>query len=167
MHIFAFSFKRDKDKTIVTSYCPLSLRNSDQYIIGKVMANKLNQHLCFIHCGSSMERNKQISSKKEFSFSNTFYIIYTIGSFCYLIFGCTTGQICLTKFEWRYMFATFEKFSFNNKFMTVENATSPKSSILTNCNRCHPFMLRWRTRQGCCLSLLFFALALEALAISI
>ena len=71
--------------------------------------------------------------------------------------------------EWRYMFATLKKFGFGDKFMTLLKMlyACPKSTVLTNHDRSPPFLLQRGTRQGCSLSPLLFALALEPLAISI
>ena len=71
--------------------------------------------------------------------------------------------------EWRYMFATLKKFGFGDKFMTLLKMlyACPKSTVLTNHVRSPPFSLQLGTRQGCSLSPLLFALALEPLAISI
>ena len=67
------------------------------------------------------------------------------------------------------MFATLKKFGFTVKFMTLLKMlyACPKSTVLTNHDRSPPFLLQRGTRQGCSLSPLLSALALEPLAISI
>lgn len=67
------------------------------------------------------------------------------------------------------MFATLMKFGFSEKFMSMLRMlyASPKSSVLTNQISSPSITLYRGTRQGCCLSSMLFALALEPLAIAI
>ena len=79
------------------------------------------------------------------------------------------AQQAFDQVEWRYMFAALDKFGFGPKFMNILKMlyASPQSSVLTNHERSPPFQLHRGTRQGCCLSPMLFALALEPLAIAI
>ena len=72
------------------------------------------------------------------------------------------------KVECKYMFAALEKFGFGLKFMNISKMlyACPQSSVITKYERSPPFSLHRATRQGCCLSPMLFALALEPLAIA-
>lgn len=71
--------------------------------------------------------------------------------------------------EWKYIFAALEKFGFGLKFMNILKMlyARPQSSVITNHERSPPSSFHRGTRQGCCLSPMLFALALEPLAIAI
>lgn len=79
------------------------------------------------------------------------------------------AQQAFDQVEWKYMFAALETFGVGDKFMTLLRMlyACPKSSVLTNFDRSPQFMLECGTRQGCWLSPMLFALALEPLAIAI
>lgn len=71
--------------------------------------------------------------------------------------------------EWDYLFYTLKKFGFGVKFISWINIlyTSPVAAVRTNDNLSSFFPLGRGTRQGCPLSPLLFALAIEPLAAAI
>lgn len=71
--------------------------------------------------------------------------------------------------EWRYLFCALETFGFSQKFISWINLlyTNPRASVATNGLISQSFELRRGTRQGCPMSPLLFALALEPLAATI
>lgn len=70
--------------------------------------------------------------------------------------------------EWDYLFAVLEKCGFGDKFVSwiCLLYTSPQASVHTNDIRSDYFFLTCGTHQGCPLSLLLFALAIELLSIT-
>lgn len=158
--------KKDRDSTNVASYRPLSLLNSDQKIVAKVMTNRLNGHI-----GSLIHPDQTGFIPERFAFSNTrrlLNIMHTTKLPHSAVISLDAQQ-AFDQIEWRYMFATLKKFGFGDKFMSLLQMlyACPKSTVLTNHDRSPPFLLHRGTRQGCCLSPMLFALALEPLAISI
>lgn len=109
--------KKDRDSLSLTPYHPLSLLNSDQKIIAKVLSNRLSNDL-----GALIHPDQTGFILDRFPFSNTHRILKIIYA--------------------------------HNK---------PYSAI----DRSPPFALQRGTRQGCCHSPMFFALALEPFAVSI
>lgn len=158
--------KKDRDDTNVASYRPLSLLNSDQKIIAKVMTNRLNEHIATL-----VHPDQTGFIPDRYPFSNTRRLLNVIYStkLPHSAIISLDAQQAFDQIEWRYMFATLKKFGFGDKFMTLLKMlyASPKSSVLTNRDKSPPFLLHRGTRQGCCLSPMLFALALEPLAISI
>lgn len=67
--------------------------------------------------------------------------------------------------KWSYLFAVLKKFRCGHRFMSWIKLlyNNPCARILTNQTRSTPFQLGRGTRQGCPLSLLLFALAIEPL----
>ena len=158
--------KKDRDSTNVASYRPLSLLNSDQKIVAKVLTNRLNSHV-----GTLIHSDQTGFIPDRFAFSNTrrlLNIMYSTNLPHSAVISLDAKQ-AFDQIEWRYMFATLKKFGFGDKFMTLLKMLymCPKSTVLTNHDRSPPFLLHRGTRQGCSLSPLLFALALEPMAISI
>lgn len=71
--------------------------------------------------------------------------------------------------EWRYLFYTLEKFGFGKNFVTWVKLlySAPVASVRTNNTQSAYFPLHRSTRQGCPLSPLLFALAIEPLSIAL
>lgn len=72
------------------------------------------------------------------------------------------------RLEWAHLFQTLENFGLGPSFIRwVKLLYSPEASVVTNGRKSLPFQLHRGTRQGCPLSPLSFALALEPLATTI
>uniref|UniRef100_A0A671XVP2 Reverse transcriptase domain-containing protein n=1 Tax=Sparus aurata TaxID=8175 RepID=A0A671XVP2_SPAAU len=130
------------------------------------MTNRLSKHI-----GTLIHPDQTGFIPERLSFSNTrrlLNIMYSTNPSDSAVISLDAKQ-AFDQIEWRYMFATLRKFGFGDKFMTLLKMlyACPKSSVLTNHDRSPPFLLQRGTRQGCSLSPLLFALALEPLAISI
>lgn len=71
--------------------------------------------------------------------------------------------------EWAYLFYILQKFGFSNSFISWIKLlyTSPLAAVCTNTQRSDFFPLFRGTRQGCPLSPLLFALAIEPLSIAL
>lgn len=71
--------------------------------------------------------------------------------------------------EWRYLFEVLSTFDLGDGFLSLIKLIykNPTAQILTNRTLSSPFKLCRGTRQGCSLSPLIFALAIEPLAQSI
>ena len=158
--------KKGRDNTDVASYHPLSLLNTDQKIIAKVLANRLA-----VHIGTLIHSDQTGFIPERFAFSNTRKLLNVMYSKKppYSAVLSLDAQQAFDQIEWEYMFTVLEKFGFGDRFLTIAKMfyACPRSCVLTNNNRSSPFSLHRGTRQGCCLSPMFFALALEPLAIAI
>ena len=79
------------------------------------------------------------------------------------------AEIAFDRVEWEYLFMAMRKFDFGKDFISwVEQLyASPLASVNTNNLQSKYFTLYRGTRQGCPLSPLLFALAIEPLAASL
>lgn len=71
--------------------------------------------------------------------------------------------------EWEYLFFVLNKFGFGPQFISWLKLlhTNPTDSVKTNSNQSRYFALSRGTRQGCPISPLLFALAIEPLSIAL
>lgn len=71
--------------------------------------------------------------------------------------------------EWQYLFATLKKFGFGDTFISWIKLlySHPTATVITNGQQSEYFSLGRGTRQGCSLSPLLFAIAIEPLAIAL
>ncbi len=160
--------KKGRDDSDPLSYRPLSLLNSDQKVVAKMLATRLSKHISsLIH----PDQNGFVSGR--FSFFNTrrlFNIMYAKHNVNDKPVGISLyAERAFDQIEWRYMHATLRRYGFGEFFLSLIKIlyASPTSAILTNGSRSLPFKVGRGTRQGCCASPLLFNLALEPLAISI
>ena len=71
--------------------------------------------------------------------------------------------------EWKYLFTCLRKFGYGPNLISWISLwyTSPRASVITNGKRSQYFQLPRGTRQGCPISPLLFALAIEPLSITL
>lgn len=160
--------KKGKDPTDCGSYRPISLLNVDSKILAKTLSARLEAILPDI---ISEEQTGFI--QRRHSFSNVrklFNIIYSSSpSNSPEAAIALDAEKAFDRVEWDYLFAILKKFGFGNTFISWIQLlyTSPKASICTNNFRSAYFPLTRGTRQGCPLSPLLFAIAIEPLSIAL
>lgn len=164
----ALILKKDKDSTDPSSYRPISLLGNDLKIFTKILANRLSK------CISSIIHEDQTGFiPGRFSFHNVrrlMNIVYkSKGKHDKIAILALDAYKAFDSVEWSYIISTIEEFGLGQNFSSwVEMLyLCPSASVLTNNNRSCPFPLHRGTRQGCPLSPLLFAIAMEPLAISI
>uniref|UniRef100_A0A8C7X2D7 Reverse transcriptase domain-containing protein n=1 Tax=Oryzias sinensis TaxID=183150 RepID=A0A8C7X2D7_9TELE len=123
------------------------------------------------HIGMLIHSDQTGFIPERYAFSNTrrlLNVLYTTKLPRAAVLSLEAQQ-AFDQIEWNYMICALQKFSFGDRFMTMIKRlySRPKSCVIINNNRSTPFQLHRGTRQGCCLSPILFALALEPLAIAI
>lgn len=160
--------KKDKDPTLCSSYCPISLLNVDAKILAKVLAHRMESFLPTItsedqtgfirgrHSFSNIRRLINIAYTK-----NTDHIPEAIISL--------DAEKAFNRVEWQYLFAALDKFGFGKTFISWIKLLykDPQASVQTNDMRSKLFSLSRGTRQGCPLSPLLFAIVIEPPAIAL
>lgn len=160
--------KKDKDPLDPASYRPVSLLNVDNKILAKIMAIRLENILPkIIHEDQTgFIKNRQMVH----NIRRLFDIIYSSHSRSYSeILISLDAEKAFDRVEWDYLFSALSRFGFGSTFISWIRLlyASPMSSVQTNKLRSDYFMLERSTRQGCPLSPMLFALAIEPLAISL
>ncbi len=164
----ALILKKVKDSTDPSSYRPISLLGSDIKIFTKILANRLR------NCISSIIHEDQTGFiPGRFSFHNVrrlMNIVYrSKGKHDKIAILALDAHKAFDRVEWTYILSTIEEFGLGqNVSLWIRMLyLCPSASVLTNNNRSPPFLLQRGTHQGCPLSPLLFAIAMEPLAISI
>lgn len=158
--------KPGKDSLECSGYRPISLLNSDVKILAKLLASRLE--LSMSHIISSDQTG---FIKGRHSFSNVRRLLNIIHSPASLevpeVIISLDAEKAFDRVEWDYLFSVLGKFGFGTKFISWIRLlySSPKASVLTNRLQSRYFELFRGTRQGCPLSPLLFALAIEPLSI--
>lgn len=159
--------KKDKDPLSCNSYRPISLINVDYKILSKLLAKRLETVL-----PSVINPDQTGFIKGRYAFSNIrrlLNVIYNsseLGDQEFVI--SLDAEKAFDRVEWEYLFYVLRKFGFGKQFISWVKLlyTSPLASIKTNGMDSDYFPLFRGTRQGCPMSPLLFALAIEPLAIS-
>ena len=160
--------KKDKDPLDCSSYRPISLLNVDFKILSKLLALRLEWVLPTI---ISPSQTGFISGRHSFSnLRQLFNVIYNSSpSTTQEALISMDAQKAFDMVEWNYLFYTLERFGFGEQFIAWVKLlySSPLASIRTNCDQSEYFQLHRSTRQGCPLSPLLFAIAIEPLSIAL
>ena len=160
--------KKGKNPQQCGSYQPVSLINVDAKILAKILATRLEAHL------SSLIHPDQVGFiKNRSSADNVRRLLHLI----WQVRNCPDPIVAFSldaekafdRVEWTYLFRTLHRFGLGPSFIKLVRLLycNPKASVLTNGNMSSGFPLHRGTRQGCPLSPLIFALALEPLAAAI
>uniref|UniRef100_A0A672IKH9 Reverse transcriptase domain-containing protein n=1 Tax=Salarias fasciatus TaxID=181472 RepID=A0A672IKH9_SALFA len=158
--------KKEKDPDLCTSYRPVSLMNVDAKILAKALACRLEKIL------PSVISNEQTGFIKG---RQLFYNVRTLLNVLYSRESSASPEVVIAvdaekafdRVEWRYLFAVLTKFGFGRKFISWIRLlyTLPCARVVTNNIQSNYFTLNRGCRQGCPLSPLLFALAIEPLSI--
>lgn len=157
--------KKGKDPMEVSNYRPISLLTSDQKILAKTLSLRLNSLI-----GKLVHPDQTGFIPNRHSFFNLrrlFNIIYSQKKESPdLVILSLDAQKAFDKLLWPYLFSVLEKYNIGNDFKKwlMVLYDRPSARILTNGILSPPFLLHRGTRQGCALSPLLFALAIEPLA---
>lgn len=157
--------KTDKDPLLCSSYRPISLLNVDLKILSKILAQRLQQVLSSL---ISVDQTGFMLGRH--SFHNTrrlLNILNSPSSSSPEVIVSLDAEKAFDRVEWRYLFFVLQKFGFSPDFISWIRLlyACPVASVLTNGLKSTSFPLYRGTRQGCPLSPLLFALAIEPLAI--
>ena len=158
--------KPGKDPLECGSYRPISLLNADVKILAKLLASRLD------NVGSQVISMDQTGFMRgRHSFTNIRKLLNVLHSPASRgipeVVVSLDAEKAFDRIEWGYLFAVLEKFGFGPTFISWIHLlyTSPKASVITNKLVSQLFHLSRGTRQGCPLSPLLFALAIEPLSI--
>ena len=160
--------KKDKDPTCCGSYRPLSLLNVDVKVLARVLATRIEAVLL------------DIVSKEQTGFIKGRHSFFNIRTLMNIIYSTPTpkrpevvisldAEKAFDRVEWLYLFTALKKFGFGDRFSSWIRLlyTDPQASVCTGDTRSDYFPLSRGTRQGCPLSPVLFALAIEPLSIAL
>lgn len=160
--------KKDKDPLQCGSYRPISLLGNYVKLLAKVLARRLEATLPSI---ISIDQTGFIRNRSSYyNIRRLFNVLYNPSSSKVpeLILSLDAEK-AFDRVEWGYLFETLRRFGFGEKFLTWTRLlyTLPEACVRTNNNYSDYFPLGRGTRQGCPLSPLLFAIAVEPLAIAL
>lgn len=158
--------KPGRDPNLVSSYRPISLLSIETKILGKILANRLKEHICsIIHPDQT---GFMPGRHMYFNLRRLFHVLFTEHEKEAVVISLD-AQRAFDQVEWPYMLFTLKKFGFGPSFIKwIELIYShPTASVITNQNISRPFAIRRGTRQGCPLSPFLFSIVIEPLAASI
>jgi len=160
--------KKGKEETDPSSYRPIALLNSDLKIFTKILANRLNK------CITKIIHSDQTGFiPGRFSFFNVrrlMNILYSKhDSLSNVAILSLDAEKAFDQIEWNYIISVLQEFDLGESFSLWVKMLYAKlrASVLTNFDKSSQFTLHRGTRQGCPLSPLLFAFAIEPLAAAI
>uniref|UniRef100_A0A803JSY9 Reverse transcriptase domain-containing protein n=1 Tax=Xenopus tropicalis TaxID=8364 RepID=A0A803JSY9_XENTR len=160
--------KSGKNPEQCSSYRPISLMNTDGKILAKILANRLIKIItAIIHPDQSgFMPNKSTTCNLRRLYTNLQIAHENSGS---RIIVSLDSAKAFDTVEWPYLWETLKAFGCGPNFITWIKILykAPQAQIRVNNLISPPFSLHRGTRQGCPLSPLLFAMAIEPLAIAI
>lgn len=160
--------KKDKNLDECGSWRPISLLNSDVKLLAKVLACRLDPCLPDIISldQSGFVRGRQLSSNIRRLLN---IVLSPSSSQAPEMVISLDAEKAFDRVEWDYLFTVLWKFGFGTKFISWIKLlySAPSASVMTNFKRSEYFPLSRGTRQGCPMSPLLFAIAIEPLSIAL
>ncbi|KAL0152803.1 hypothetical protein M9458_052526 [Cirrhinus mrigala] len=166
--VISVILKKGKSPLECNSFRPISLLNTDAKILAKVLARRLEGVL------------PSIISPDQTGFIKNRYSFFNVRRLCNILYSPSPPGVpevvlsldaekAFDRVEWGYLFSMLERFGFGNKFISWIRLlyTSPIAAVRTNNNLSPFFELKRNTRQGCPMSPLLFAVAMEPLALAL
>lgn len=156
--------KPGKDAREMDSYRPLSLINMDAKILAKLISNRLQPLLPYI---ALPDQSGFIPGR---STAHNLRTIFSILHYLHPDEQAAAVFLDATKafdsLEWPYLFKILERMGFNPLFLQWIRLlySKPQASLRVNGLISDPFLITRGTRQGCPLSPLLFAIAMEPVA---
>ena len=157
--------KKGKCPESCASYRPIALLNVDRKLLSKIRATRLEDLLPILI------REDQTGFIKGRHSTNTVRRLLNViqafenDSIDGLVLSMDAEK-AFDRVEWSFLFYTLDKFGLGNNFLKWVRIlyTNPQAAVVTNGLRSEYFPTHRGTRQGCPLSPLLFALAIEPLA---
>lgn len=166
--VISLILKKDKPPLECGSFRPISLLNVDSKLLAKILARRLEIIL------------PSIISDDQTGFIKNRHSFFNLRRLYNILYDPTppdTPEVIISldaekafdRVEWDYLFYTLDRFGFGPKLISWIKILyfSPLAAVRTNSTLSPFFSLRRGTRQGCPLSPLLFAVAIEPLAAAI
>ncbi len=160
--------KKGKDEMDPASYHPIALLNSDLKIFTKILANRLNK--CITKIIHSDQTGFIPGSFSFFNVRRLMNILYSkYDSRQNVAILSIDAEKAFDQIKWNYITSVLQEFDLGESFSLWVKMlyAKPRTSVLTNFDKSSQFTLHRGTRQGCPLSPLLFAIAIEPLAVAI
>lgn len=157
--------KKHKDPEKCASYRPIALLNSDQKLLSKILALRLEKVLPDIICNDQTGFMKgRHSSDNMRRLLNIIQLLHDSKDPALVI--SLDAEKAFDRVEWSYLFYVLGRFGCGDTFLKWIQIlyNSPTASVITNGLRSNNFPLLRGNRQGDPLSPLLFNLAIEPLA---
>lgn len=160
--------KKDKDPRECGSWRPISLLNADVKLLAKVLACRLDP--CLLDIVSEDQtgfiRGRQLSSNVRRLLN---IVLSPSGSKDAEMVVSLDAEKAFDRVEWDYLFSILDRFGFGSHFISWIRLlySAPTACVKTNSECSQYFSLTRGCRQGCPISPLLFALAIEPLSIAL
>uniref|UniRef100_A0A3P9JRC9 Reverse transcriptase domain-containing protein n=1 Tax=Oryzias latipes TaxID=8090 RepID=A0A3P9JRC9_ORYLA len=144
--------KKGKDAEDPASYRPISLINVDVKILAKILSLRLESFITLLIKPDQTGLLNIIQQAQDKKMKGLLVSLDSLKAF--------------DRVEWSYLFQTMDMFKLGANFVDWVKLlySSPKEAVITNSHCSNYFFLERGTRQGCPLSPLLFALAIETFA---
>ena len=157
--------KRGRPPDLCGSYRPISLISVDSKLLSKLLARRLENLLPIL-----INPDQTGFIQGRYSSANVRRLLNIVQSISQkkqkALAISLDAEKAFDRVEWCYLFDIMQRFGLGGDFLkwtqTIYHA--PKAMVITNGRRSDPFYVARGVRQGCPLSPLLFALALEPLA---